>query len=259
MSILVVTRDDRFPTSFFFVQKHVCDFLPFLDNECKSCDHRGFWTPNLVIPSRAPYSFGYAACWRISQFWFFCSECILWAVRWYGGIRSFLSSHRVHFLLFARSWSLFNSSPVWTTIEIFNYFPTKKLKITTTGRFLQSSDSKPDALSVWLLGLLRAFPILFSCIQWLRWIVKWHSMLPVVSLLPSVTIWMMIVSWLHFFRLEPGLASTSFWQWIWKLPPQRGSNTQWSVSKSDALYGTLFDLARWFRFRFFIVNDYEEV
>ena len=193
------------------------------------------------------------------NFDFFCSECILWAVRWYGGIRSFLSSHRVHFLLFARSWSLFNSSPVWTTIEIFNYFPTKKLKITTTGRFLQSSDSKPDALSVWLLGLLRAFPILFSCIQWLRWIVKWHSMLPVVSLLPSVTIWMMIVSWLHFFRLEPGLASTSFWQWIWKLLPQRGSNTQWSVSKSDALYGTLFDLARWFRFRFFIVNDYEEV
>ena len=101
---------------------------------------------------------------------------------------------------------------------------------------------------------LRTFPILFRYSQWLNWTVKWPSMCSVVSLLlPSFVIWVMMVSWLHFFRLGARLgSSTSFRQWIEKLRPQRYSDPQSSGSKSDALSVRQCGLLRSFPFLFFL-------
>ena len=79
-------------------------------------------------------------------------------------------------------------------------------------------------------------------------------MCSIVSLLlPSFVLWVMMVSWLHFFRLGARLgSSTSFRQWIQKLRPQRDSNPQSSDSKSDALSVRLCGLLRSFPFLFFL-------
>ena len=102
----------------------------------------------------------------------------------------------------------------------------------------KSVESRADTLSVRLWGLLRAFPSLFTLqrsihcnkTEWLQWMlcwsVEWHSMLPVVSLYPYFTLEVIMLLWLHFFRLGARLgSSTSFWQWIEKLRSQRDSNT----------------------------------
>ena len=85
-------------------------------------------------------------------------------------------------------------------------------------------------------------------------------MCSIVSLLlPSFVLWVMMVSWLHFFRLGARLgSSTSFRQWIQKLRPQRDSNPQSSDSKSDALSVRLCGLLRFFPFVFFALSDLGE-
>ena len=114
---------------------------------------------------------------------------------------------------------------------------------------LRSSDSEADTLFV---GLWRLLQFCFVS-QWINWSVKWPSMCSVVSLLPSFVLWVMMVSWLHFFRLGARLgSSTSFRQWIQKLRPQRDSNPQSSDSKSDALSFRLCGLLRSFPFLFFL-------
>ena len=86
----------------------------------------------------------------------------------------------------------------------------------------KSVESRADTLSVRLWGLLRAFPSLFTLqrsihcnkTEWLQWMlcwsVEWHSMLPVVSLYPYFTLEVIMLLWLHFFRLGARLGSSTF-------------------------------------------------
>ena len=133
---------------------------------------------------------------------------------------------------------------------------TKKLKFTTTEGFeppiFRFGSRHPFRWAV------KTFPILFRYSQWINWSVKWPSMCSVVSLLlPSFVLWVMMVSWLHFFRLGARLGSSTFFrQWIQNLRPQRVSNPQSSDSKSDALSVRLCRLLRSFPFLFFFCNEW---
>ena len=62
------------------------------------------------------------------------------------------------------------------------------------------------------LGFWGVFSILFLCSEWLCWSVKWRSMLPVLSLRPSFTFQLMMVLWLHFFRLAACSGSSTFFR-----------------------------------------------
>ena len=230
----------------------------FFDQEIEIYDHRGIRTPNLLIRSQTPYPLGYAACWGLSHFCFF--------LQWVTLVKSKMAHSACYWLsvsifFFAQNWYLLSSSLVclvesgqtdvagslsfanhdWDLRpRNWNLRPQRDLN-------RRSSDSEADTFSVGLWGLRFCFVS-----QWINWSVKWPSMCSVVSLLPSLVLWVMMVSWLQFFRLGARLgSSTSSRQWIQKLRPQRDTNPQSSDSKSDALSVRLCGLFRSFPFLFF--------
>ena len=133
---------------------------------------------------------------------------------------------------------------------------TKKLKFTTIEGFeppiLRFGSRHPFRWAV------ETFPILFRYSQWINWSVKWPSMCSVVSLLlPSFVLWVMMVSWLHFFRLGARLgSSTSFRHCIQKFN-HRGIRTPNLLIRSQTPY-PLGYAAWWglYHFCFFFCNEW---
>ena len=132
----------------------------------------------------------------------------------------------------------------------------------------QSSDSKSDALSFRLCGLLR-FSHLFFCNELIRWGGKWHTVLAIVSLCRTCVLLEIDV----FFSsnllclVESGqtdvAGSFSFvnHDWVlrprnWNLRPQRDLILRSSDSEADTFSVGLWRL---FPFCFVTVNDLTEV
>ena len=87
--------------------------------------------------------------------------------------------------------------PFRSTFGIFNLFSTLYSKVQPQrDSNPESSDSKSNALSVRLCGLMRSIPFLFFfCNEWLRWGVKWHTVLAIVSLCQSFSLLEIDICW----------------------------------------------------------------
>ena len=132
----------------------------------------------------------------------------------------FASDHAfvTSFLPFRSTFGIFKL--FWLECRCYDHRGTRTLSLWNRTPNLWNRERTPSALGFEDCWELPHLCLLFSeaftatkqeWLQWmLSWSVEWHSMLPVVSLYPYFTLQVIMLLWLHFFRLGARLGSSNF-------------------------------------------------